>query len=100
MKEKSKLIIITALSILAIMAVICGQSSSQETILGQPSDEGAAILEARCSVCHSADRVESKRTDRDGWDKLVTRMISNGANLSSEEKNILIDYLSRTYPAK
>lgn len=61
------------------------------------AEDGASLLAARCSVCHSADRPRQARKSRDQWEETVTRMISNGAQLSATEKRVLIDYLAKTY---
>ena len=60
--------------------------------------DGAALVQERCTVCHSISRVESKKASPDGWRKSVERMISSGAVLSSNEKEIVIEYLTATYP--
>jgi hypothetical protein len=61
------------------------------------AEDGANLLAVRCSVCHSADRPRQARKSRDQWAQTVTRMIGKGAQLSSEEKSVLIDYLAKTY---
>ncbi|WP_020677900.1 hypothetical protein [Geopsychrobacter electrodiphilus] len=61
------------------------------------SEDGASLLDSRCSVCHSADRAkEAKKTEAE-WDATVSRMMSNGAQLTPAEKKTLVDYLSKTY---
>lgn len=67
-----------------------------------PSDEtegvglsGQALVEARCTVCHSLDRVNDARLDRSGWDATVGRMIRNGAKITDQEKSAIVDYLSK-----
>ncbi|MDZ4185895.1 MAG: heme-binding domain-containing protein [Desulfuromonadales bacterium] len=61
------------------------------------TEAGAILLDARCSVCHSADRAKRERKSRNQWEETVTRMMANGALLSGEEKVVLIDYLAKTY---
>jgi mono/diheme cytochrome c family protein len=60
-------------------------------------DDGATLLDQRCSVCHSSDRPKSKKKTPEEWNATVTRMIGKGAKLSPDEKQVLIDYLSKTY---
>ena len=62
-----------------------------------PAEDGEALLEARCSTCHSADRARQVTKTRDGWDQSVSRMIDKGAQLSEAEKTLLVDYLTETY---
>jgi cytochrome c5 len=59
--------------------------------------DGAALLQARCSVCHSVSRVTNAKQTRDQWDQTVTRMIERGAQLTDAEKSTLVDYLAANY---
>lgn len=60
-------------------------------------DDGASLLEARCSVCHPSERPKSKQKTPEQWEATVSRMMGKGAKLNEEEKQILVDYLSKTY---
>ncbi|MEM5773765.1 MAG: hypothetical protein AAGU05_02095, partial [Anaerolineaceae bacterium] len=51
---------------------------------------GKKLVEERCSVCHSLSRVTSKRASHDQWEQTVDRMIANGAQLNSEEKQLVV----------
>lgn len=56
--------------------------------------DGAALLESRCSVCHSADKPKQVKKTREEWEATVGRMVSKGARLTEQEKKALVDYLS------
>ena len=60
---------------------------------------GQTLMNERCTVCHSTDRIQAARKDRTGWEDTVTRMKGKpgGAQLSAAETTILIDYLAATY---
>lgn len=77
---------------LSVFIAVSGFSS-----VALASEEGAALLESRCSVCHSSSRPKSKQKTPEQWDKTVTRMMGKGAQLTVDEKKILVDYLSDTY---
>jgi mono/diheme cytochrome c family protein len=62
-----------------------------------PVDEGRALLEERCTVCHTLDRVERSQKSREEWVSTVARMVENGAQLTDAERAVLIDYLAATY---
>jgi len=62
-----------------------------------PAIDGASLLEARCTDCHSLDRVKQAKKTRDQWAKNVTRMVGKGAQLNAAEQSTVIDYLSKTY---
>ena len=96
--------IILLLSILAgTLLASCGSGNSPgstatigSTSSGSSSD-GQALMQARCSVCHSTDRITSSHKTAEQWKSTVDRMINNGAQLTSQEEQTLVDYLSQTY---
>jgi cytochrome c5 len=99
-------ILITAT--LVIMAVLsaCGSGSSQppqatpstgDTATAAPAFDTAALLQERCRVCHSLDRVTQSKLTSAQWDQVVTQMISKGAQLTDAEKQALVAYLAKTY---
>lgn len=62
-----------------------------------PALDGAALLEDRCSVCHSADRAKQAPRSKAQWDQTVSRMINKGAQLNDAEKAALVDFLAAKY---
>jgi cytochrome c5 len=62
------------------------------------ADEGMAdgeqLVQERCTVCHDLTRVEAADYDEAGWEASVDRMIQNGANLTPEERDIVVDFLA------
>lgn len=66
--------------------------------VGQPpADNGAELLEQRCSECHASTRAKKAEKTREQWEATVLRMMDKGAKLSEAEKKTLVDYLSATY---
>lgn len=61
---------------------------------GETMMSGAELVETRCTVCHSIDRINNASKDREGWAATVDRMIGNGANLNEAEREAVIDYLA------
>ncbi len=62
-----------------------------------PVIDGAALLEDRCSECHSTNKVKQAPRSKSDWESNVNRMIQKGASLSDAEKQALVDYLAQTY---
>jgi cytochrome c5 len=60
--------------------------------------DGQALLDERCTVCHSLSRVENAKHSLEEWRATVERMIDHGAILTPEEASALVDYLAQTYP--
>jgi len=85
----------------AILLAACGATSPSATPpptspSGVTSD-GQALMQQRCTVCHSSDRITSAHKTADQWKTTVDRMISHGAQLTSAEEQTLIDYLAQNY---
>ncbi len=62
-----------------------------------PAGHGAALLEERCTACHTLGRVTQAQKTREEWGQTVTRMVGKGAQLSEDEQNALTEYLAETY---
>lgn len=67
-----------------------GETTTDE---GETVSEGETLLQERCTVCHSLDRVYPKAYDAGEWEEVVDRMIDHGAELNPQEKEILLDHL-------
>ena len=56
--------------------------------------DGEQLVQERCTVCHDLTRVEEADYDQAGWEASVDRMIQNGANLTPEERDVVVEYLA------
>ena len=54
-------------------------------------------METRCSVCHSTSRITSAHKTADQWKTTTDRMINNGAKLSAQEQQTVVEYLAQNY---
>lgn len=93
------LISILLLILLAgILLASCGSGSSSATSSsGSSSSNGQALMQDRCSVCHSVTRVTLAHHTAPEWKVSVDRMINRGAQLTPQEEQTLIDYLAKNY---
>jgi hypothetical protein len=75
------------------------QAPSTSTVLPAASGsfDGATLVQERCIKCHGIVRIQQAAKTRDEWQATVSRMIGRGANLSSDEKDAVINYLAETY---
>jgi len=89
-------IVLTALLIGTFLAA-CGTSSSSGTGSTGGGTDGLSLMQSRCSVCHSTDRITSAHKSAADWKITVDRMISHGAQLNTTEEQTLIDYLAANY---
>jgi Photosynthetic reaction centre cytochrome C subunit len=60
-----------------------------------PDAVAANLVNTVCASCHTLDRVNNKKADRDGWTSTVTRMRGLGANLTDEQVPVVVEFLTR-----
>src|SRR6059058_3290230 len=65
-----------------------------------PDGPGKAILEAKCSRCHTPDVVRTYRHTTDDWQDEVSSMIDMGANVTDDEFPVLVQYLATNWGPK
>jgi len=88
MLKKWMIISLTGLILLTLIAA-CAQSTTPEP---DAADTRALITE-KCSDCHSTDRVFQGDYSQEEWSEIFDDMIQKGADVSPEEKTIMIDWL-------
>ena len=64
-----------------------------------PDGPGRAETERICKNCHELARSVSLRQDRDGWQTTISKMVALGTKASDQELALILDYLSKNYPA-
>jgi cytochrome c5 len=67
------------------------------SIAASPAQDGASLLEQRCSVCHPSARPKAAKKTPAEWESTVSRMIGKGAKINADEKKILVEHLGKTY---
>jgi hypothetical protein len=98
--KKPFITIIIALILVMMIAIFlssCTSGAATQAASGVSSIDGKTLMQERCSVCHSLDRIITAHKTAAEWTTTVDRMISHGAQLNSQEKQTLIDYLAATY---
>jgi competence ComEA-like helix-hairpin-helix protein len=83
-------------------ALALGSASAQTTPPppgppAMPAGAGKAIVQEKCVVCHALSVVTSKHASHKEWDQVVNQMVSRGADLTDEEIDTVIEYLSKNY---
>lgn len=109
MNEKILRAMALILSALMLVAMVgCGASAEEPegteppgteqptegTDAGGSTPQGEALVQSKCSMCHTLDRVNSAKYDEAKWTETVDRMVRNGAVLTAEEKTEIIAYLT------
>ena len=80
-----------------ILIMLIGLVASACSSGDNGSSDGKNLLQDRCTECHTLSRVENAEKTRDEWTRTIDRMVTIGAELNSEERVILLDYLEANY---
>ena len=97
-KILSTVSIIFIFLIVGTFLVSCGTNSANPNASsGGSTLDGQTLMQQRCSVCHSLDRVTTAHKSLDQWTVSVQRMIAHGAQLNAQEEQTLVAYLAATY---
>jgi mono/diheme cytochrome c family protein len=59
-----------------------------------PQGQGKALVQTVCTQCHGIDVIVSQPRSREDWTDVVSQMVGNGAQLSDEDYNQVIQYLA------
>jgi cytochrome c5 len=62
-----------------------------------PEGDGKKILESACTSCHGIEGTVKMKLSKEGWEGLVSSMISNGAQVDQKDYPVLIDYLVKHF---
>ena len=92
MNKRWLIISLTGLILLSLIAA-CAQSAGTPVVETQDEDQTEALIAEKCGDCHSTDRVYSADYDAEGWANVIDRMVDKGADVSSAEKEQMIDFL-------
>jgi hypothetical protein len=92
-RASSVLLVVFLVFFLMLLVVACGSAASSG---GEESGDGEALLQDRCTACHSLDRVTRAHKSSEEWQQNVTRMVNKGAKLSEDEQAVLVQYLTET----
>ena len=64
---------------------------------GLAQGPGADVVQRTCSMCHALDHVTQIRKNRSDWESTINLMVTYGLQLSDDEKQQAIEYLSANY---
>ncbi len=70
------------------------------TVAGDPLGEYRAVLESRCTGCHSLDLVEKAMMEGRSMDELVDMMVKRGAIITESEKSALRPFWGTPFKQK
>ena len=81
----------------AFAAVTAAQEEDLSSVSAALAPRAEGLIIARCSVCHSPDLISQQRLPRERWVATVEKMKHWGAEISGDEADLLVRYLSARY---
>jgi cytochrome c oxidase cbb3-type subunit 3 len=88
-----------AIMMAGVSVVVAAQEENLSAVSVELAPRAEALIIARCSVCHSPDLIVQQRLPRKRWEATVEKMKLWGAEISNDEADLLIRYLSARYHA-
>jgi cytochrome c5 len=82
--------------LITLVAVVFYLTTVWCSAADKAANDGKILFENNCGECHNLDRPKSQKT-KEEWKTTVFRMKQNGADITDDEANIIINYLSETY---
>jgi cytochrome c5 len=62
-----------------------------------PKGPERKVILNSCTMCHGLDVYATKALDREGWNQIIERMKSKGAEISAADTSVLLDYLVNSF---
>lgn len=90
-------VVVLAIGAAACTAAVPAPDTGTMPVSAMLASRAEPLLLARCAVCHSADLITEQRLPRSRWEATVEKMIGWGAELSKDEAELLVRYLSARY---
>ncbi|MDH3997786.1 MAG: hypothetical protein OET90_03000 [Desulfuromonadales bacterium] len=81
-------ITLACLLLVAPVTVAAQETSNDEQRLNA-NDEFKQTLDARCTICHTRQRIDTAQKQGEDLDALMQRMIEQGAELNERDKSVL-----------
>ena len=89
------LTIVIAAAIWSLPAAAQRQGTRRQVTL--PKGPERKVILASCTMCHGLDVYATQALDREGWNQIVERMKSKGAEINAGDTAILLDYLVASF---
>lgn len=85
------------LAVAGLVVLTAAQEDDQASVSATLAPRAEGLIVARCSVCHSPDLVAQQRLPKDRWLATVEKMKHWGAEITDDEAELLVRYLSARY---
>ncbi len=96
-KVSGSIMLSLVLGLVGLAGVTAAQEEESGVVSASLALRAEGLIIARCSVCHSADLIVQQRLPRARWEATVVKMEHWGAEISKDETDLLVRYLSARY---
>ena len=94
MKRSRLIVLVLAALAVAFALAGCGRGPTP-SLSGISPNDGQALVSVACSHCHPIDRVNAARKTRAGWTATIARMRSHGLQVTTQQAQAIVDYLTK-----
>jgi cytochrome c oxidase cbb3-type subunit 3 len=91
------MVFLLVIGLVGLAVVTAAQEEDLATVSAALALRAEGLIIARCSVCHSADLIVQQRLPRARWEATVKKMEHWGTEISNDEADLLVRYLSARY---
>jgi competence protein ComEA len=78
----------------SILYLVAAVTSDPNTL---PPGDGQAIVQQKCANCHALKVITAKKASKQQWSTIIDQMITRGADVSDDDIEILVDYLTKNF---
>ena len=96
-KVSGSIMVSLVIGIAGLAGVTAAQEEDMAAVSAALALRAEGLIIARCAVCHSADLIAQQRLPRARWEATVGKMEHWGAEISKDETDLLVRYLSERY---
>lgn len=86
----------TALSSIGV-AADDAKPQPQSLTAQQRLAKGKDLIDSICFWCHEPELMRPKRLDKDEWSELIRPMVYEGAPVTDDEFEMIVEYLAKTF---
>ena len=91
------MVFLLVIGLVGLAVVTAAQEEDMATVSAALALRAEGLIIARCTVCHSADLIVQQRLPRARWEATVEKMKHWGTEISHDEADLLVRYLSARY---
>lgn len=82
-----------AMPLLSLLALSAAPARAEDF----PDGPGKVIIMRACGKCHSTDQIARQQKTEENWQATVVRMAGRGAEVTTDEVNVVVKYLSANF---